>query len=131
MADGYTVLQQMIDHLREVGRSIEDTAADIAPALQGEIESSIAAACAPDGTPWQPTLRGTAPLRNAGEVLGVAAIGTKVIARVTGVEARHHHGTARGGIARPILPGSDLPPQIIELITAAYYQRMNMIMGGA
>jgi hypothetical protein len=130
MADGYAVMQDMIAKLRELGQSAETIAADIAPELRDELEGNIAAAQSPDGVSWKPTLEGKAPLRNAAAALGVAAIGKKVIAALRGIEARHHYGTVTGKIARPILPGADLPPQIVELVMRVAKKRFNMIMGG-
>ena len=130
MSDGYTVMQGMIAKLRELGQSAEDIAGDIAVELRAELEENIAGARGPDGTPWQPTQKGTPPLQNAAAALGVAAVGNKVIAAVRGIEARHHYGTVRGKVARPILPGSKLPPQIVELVTRVAQQRFRLIMGG-
>jgi hypothetical protein len=130
MSDGYTVMQGLVAKLRELGQSAEDIAADIAPELRDELASNITSARAPDGTPWKPTLEGNAPLQNAGSALGVAAVGTKVIAVLSGIEARHHYGTVRGKVARPILPSAKLPPQIVELITRVAEKRFRLIMGG-
>ncbi|MHC4648206.1 MAG: phage virion morphogenesis protein [Planctomycetota bacterium] len=130
MADGYEAMQSMIAKLRELGQSPEVIAADIAPELRDELEANISAARAPDGTAWKPTLEGKAPLRNAAAALGVAAIGKKVIAALRGIEARHHYGTVTGKIARPILPGADLPPQIVDLVMKVATKRFKMIMGG-
>jgi hypothetical protein len=131
MSDGYQVLQGMIGRLRELGQSAETIASDIAPELRAELEENIAASRGPDGSPWKPTREGKAPLQNAGAALGVAAVGTKVIAAVRGVEARHHYGTVKGKVARPILPTSKLPPALVALITRVAQQRFRLIMGGA
>jgi hypothetical protein len=131
MADGYTALQGMIARLRKLGDSAEDMADDIAHELRDELDANIAASRGPDGTAWKPTREGTAPLQNAGAALGVAAVGTKVLAAVRGVEARHHYGTVKGKVARPILPTSKLPPRIVELITKVVQRRFKLIMGGA
>lgn len=131
MSDGYTVMQGLIGKLRELGQSAEDIASDIAPELRAEIEGNIAGARAPDGTPWKPTQAGSAPLQNAGAALGVAAVGTKVLAVVRGIAARHHYGTVRGRIARPILPSGSLPSQIVEMVTRVAQQRFRLIMGGS
>lgn len=131
MADGYTAMQAMIRKLRRLGQSAETIAADLAPELRDELSANIAASRDPYGTPWKPTQAGTPPLANAGAVLGVAALGTEVLAAVRGVEARHHYGRVKGGVARPILPGSKLPPQIVALITRVATKRFRLIMGGA
>jgi hypothetical protein len=130
MSDGYTAMQSMIAKLRKLGQSAATIAADIAPALREELEANIAAARSPDGTPWKPTQAGTAPLRGAASALGVAAVGTKVLAAVRGIEARHHYGTVKGKIARPLLPTAELPAQLVELVTRVAQKRFRMIMGG-
>ena len=131
MSDGYNVLQGLIGKLRELGQAPEAIAADIAPELREALEENIAASRAPDGTPWRPTQRGNAPLANAGAALGVAAVKTRVLAVVQGIEASHHYGHVRGKIARPILPGSNMPPQIVELIARVARQRFQLIVGGS
>jgi len=131
MSDGFTALQNLVSRLRELGQSAEDIAADIAPELRDELTGNISASRGPDGAPWKPTLAGTKPLKNAGAALGVAAMGTKVVAALRGIEASHHYGHVRGKIARPILPGSKLPPQIVELVTRMAQKRFRLIMGGA
>jgi len=131
MSDGRTVIQSWIERLRDLGESVDVIAGDIAPEFRFELEGNIMAARSPDGTPWKPTQSGSAPLQEAGKALGVAAVGSKVIAVLRGVEARHHYGHVRGRIARPILPSSKLPAQIVELITRVANQRFRLIMGGA
>lgn len=131
MADGFNELQGWIAKLRELGESPEDIAEDIAPELRDEFEKNIAASRAPDGTPWKATQAGTPPLKNAAKALGVAAIGKKVVAVLQGIEARHHAGTVRGKIARPILPTKDIPEPIVKLIIRVAEKRFNLIMGGS
>jgi hypothetical protein len=131
MADGYTAMQAMIARLRKLGRAPEEIASDLAPALREEFEANIAASRASDGTPWKPTQAGTPPLANAAQALGVASVGTKVLAAVRGVEARHHFGTVKGKIGRPILPTHGLTKQLVELITTVATKRWRLIMGGA
>jgi len=131
MADGYTAIQSLIARLRTLGESPEEIAADIAPALREELEGNIAASRGPDGTAWKPTQAGNPPLAGAAKGLDVAAKGETVTATLSGVEAGHHYGRVRGGVARPILPGSKLPPQIVDLVTGVATKRFRLIMGGA
>jgi len=131
MSDGYAAMQSMIARLRKLGQSAEVIAGDVAVELRSELEQNIDASRAPDGAAWKPTQAGTPPLKNAATALGVAAIGTTVLAVVQGIEARHHYGTVKGKVARPILPTAKLPPQIVDLITRVATQRFRMIMGGA
>lgn len=133
MSDGFVEMQRMIKRLRKLGQSAETIAADIAPELRAEIEKNIAASRGPDGTPWKPTQKGNPPLQNAASVLGVAAIGTKVILALRGIEARHHYGHVKGKIGRPILPlaSFSLPKQFVKIITDTATKRFRMITGGA
>lgn len=130
MSDGYTVMQNMIAKLRELGQSAEVIASDVAPELKALLAENIAAGVGPDEKPWAPTQEGHIPLQGAVGALVVAATGNKVVATLGGIYARHHFGRVRGGIARPILPGSKLPPQIEEMITRVANQRLLLIMGG-
>jgi len=131
MADGYTELLAMIAKLRKLGHAPEEIAGDIAPALRAQLTENVAAATDAYGQPWQPTLDGHLPLRGAPAGLGVAAVGTRVLAALRGIYARHHYGRVRGGIARPILPGSELPLKLIALINEVAVRRFRLIMGGA
>jgi hypothetical protein len=131
MLDGYNAMQSWIAKLRELGDSPKEIAADIAPELRKELEANVAAARSPDGTPWKPTLAGHKPLQGARRGLGVAAVGTTVIAALHGIHARHHAGRVRGKISRPILPSAKLPVQIVELVTRVAHQRFWRVMGRA
>jgi len=133
MSDGRVAMERMIEKLRKLGQSAETIAADLAPELRAEIESNISASQGPDGTPWKPTQKGNPPLANAARALGVAAIGTKVIMALRGIEARHHYGQVKGKVGRPILPraGFGLPEQFVKVITDVAQRRFRMIMGGS
>ena len=128
MAEGYTVLQGMIARLRELGQATEVIAADIAPELKAGLDENIAAQKSPDGTPWPPTLSGEPALDNAGAVLGAAAVGSKVIVVLKGVEARHNYGNVKGGKVRQIVP-TEITPQIEKIIIETANRRFEMIMG--
>lgn len=129
MSEGYTALQNMISRLRELGQSAETIAADIAPELRAELEKNISAGIAPDGTPWEPTLTGEKALKNAGSALGVAAVGSKVIVVLSGIEARHNYGHVKGGKVRQIVP-AEITDQIRKIIIETANKRFRMIMGG-
>lgn len=131
MTDGYTTMQSWIVRLRQLKDCPEDIAKDIAPELKREFQSNIAAVRSPDGTPWKPTRAGHAPLQGARRKLSVKAVGTTVIAVIQGIHARHHFGWVRGGISRPILPGSDLPKQIVDLVTRVAMRRFRRVMRGS
>jgi len=128
MSDGYTVLQDMLTRLRELGQSTEVIAADIAPELRKELEQNIAAQRSPDGIPWKPTISGAKALQNAGSSLGVASIGSKVLAVLSGIEARHNYGTVKGGKVRQIIP-KKITDRIEKIIIETANRRFRMIMG--
>jgi hypothetical protein len=131
MLDGYNAMQNWIAKLRELSDSPKEIAADIAPELRKELEANVAAARCADGTSWKPTLAGHKPLQGARRGLGVAAVGTTVIAALHGIHARHHFGRVRGKVSRPILPSAKLSVQIVELVTRVASRRFRRLMGGA
>jgi len=86
-------------------------APDIADALRKELDATVGAGTDSYGAPWRLTADGERPLQHAADAIRIAAVGDKVIVRLTGPEARHHRGWARGGIARPVIPTGLLPPK--------------------
>lgn len=131
MSDGVTTVHSLIARLLELGHSPETIAAHLVLELRDELKRNIHAGRGPDGTPWKPTQAGTPALRNAGAALEVSARGTTITAQLAGVEARHHYGTVRGGVARPILPSRELPQQIAALVTRVAQQRFRAVMKGS
>ncbi len=131
MADGRASLQRHIERVRQLGNLVRDVTPAVADAVRHELETNITRGVAPDGTRWAPTRDGRTPLRGAAEALRVGAIGTTVIARITGAEARHHLGTARGGIKRQILPTKAMPAPIARAIDAVVTRAFRRTMGGA
>jgi hypothetical protein len=121
----------MIRRVRGLERFPERAAPAIARALESELRRSIAAGAAPDGTAWKPTQDGRVPLRGAARALTVRATGAFVLARLTGVEARHHFGWVRGGLARPILPTTSvLPSAVARAVTRAAVEEFRRAMDG-
>jgi hypothetical protein len=102
--NGDAGLRAMIKKLNSLPGLPERAAPDIADACAKEIRAQIARGEGPDGEKWKPTKEGNAPLRNAAKALSVRAIGSAIVMKLTGVEALHHLGGAKGGIARRILP---------------------------
>jgi hypothetical protein len=132
---GLTEIDAMLAKLRALPGMAERSAPEIAKALDGEIRRTIAAGTSPDGTPWKPTKDGRAPLRNAGEALTTRAIGTVVLARLDGVEARHHLGAIRGSsksnwLARPILPSNRIPTPVTTAIHTVLKTEFAKTAGG-
>lgn len=97
-------LDPLLAKLRALSLAGPKLAAIAAQELDRQLRANIDQGVAPDGTPWQFTQDGRQPLVNAGAALTVQPIGSVVVATLTGPEARHHLGTARGKIKRQILP---------------------------
>jgi hypothetical protein len=124
--NGFDQLDAMIAKVRAIPGIAAKAAPDCAQAVRRELERTIAAGTTPDGQPWQPTAEGAQPLRNAANALRVAASGTTIYVRLTGPEARHHLGRARGGITRAIIPtDSKLPAAMCEAINAELTKHFN------
>lgn len=127
MSDGLAQLEAMRAKLAALPGMIGRAAPAIAEALDAELQRNIAADVAPSGVAWKPTQDGRDPLTNAGRALIVKAIrtaaATVVLARLVGVEARHHIGSIRGSskanwLARPILPNAKIPKPVASAIHA-------------
>ena len=142
MSDGFAVLEQHIANLRRMSTFVRDAAPAIAVEMRRTIEAQIAAGVGPDGTPWAPrkpttrgrnVKRGGPVLVNAAKALEVKAEGTVIIARLTGVEARHQLGAVRGGVKRPILPdtrtGAAMPAPLARAINTVLARRFAQTMG--
>jgi hypothetical protein len=80
-----------------------------AVAIQAVVAGHVARGEGSDGKPWPRTAAGDVPLRNAAAAVTVRAVGSTIVLRVTGPEARHDTGRVRGGIRRAILPVAALP----------------------
>lgn len=124
----YDQIQALILKLRELDQLPEQIAGDIAPEIKKALEKNISSSLDPDGSPWEPTIDGSAPLQNASNALGVASIGSKVLIVLRGIEARHNFGNVRGGKKRKIIPDK-ITEQILKIINDVVSRRFNMIMG--
>jgi hypothetical protein len=126
----------MIAKLRAMGGGAlgEEVAPDVARIVEADLRRSIAQGQSPDGEKWQDKRDGGRPLANAAGALGVAAVGGTVYVRLTGPEARHDQGRARGGIVRQVIPHSNRVPdrmalQIREVINA-HFEKYLTLGGG-
>lgn len=116
--DGFAELDAMIARIRELPMLAKSAAPDVARAVQAELHRTISAGTTPDGKPWAPTQAGGKPLAGAADALTVVAVGSTVIVKLRGPEARHHLGWARGGIERPIIPSKTIPPAMAQAVKA-------------
>lgn len=126
----FDALEAQIRRLKGLGDLPTVVAPAVAVVLRATITEQIAAGTTPDGTPWEPTALGAVPLQHAAKALTVQAIGSSVVARLTGPEARHHLGTASGGIVRQILPSSELPQAAIEAVRRVAVTGFTKVMAG-
>lgn len=129
--NGDAELDAMVAKIRAIPGLARRAAPDIADAVHAELDKSIAAATAPDGTPWPARkLDGGKALADAGKALFVAAVGPRIVCHVRGYIARHTLGRARGGIVRRVLPAKGIPPAIAKVIRAELVARFNAEMKG-
>jgi hypothetical protein len=130
VANGFAALDAQIARLQAVGDLPRRAAPAAAEAVEDELRRQIRAGVDPQGASWKPREEdGGKPLRNAAQALAVVPIGTTVLARLKGPEARHHKGTAKGGTIRRILPVSGLPLPWARAIKRALVEEFEQTMG--
>jgi hypothetical protein len=130
VADGRQVLARKIAQLRELGGMVERAAPAVATVLEQELLAQVARQEGPDGTKWKPTEAGTPALQGTAKSLTVRAVGTVVVARLTGRHARHHLGAVRGKVKRPILPSGKIPAPATKAIERVVTAEFRRTMGG-
>jgi hypothetical protein len=122
MADNaqfYADLDGILDRLRAFEGLVKDAAPEVADALQAKVRENVANQVDPDGHPWPAPKDGSGRvLVNAAAAVTTKATGTTITQSVTGPEALHHTGEARGyrggsarlgGYRRPLIPWKNLP----------------------
>lgn len=119
----------MIDGLHALGKVPDLVAAAAVPEFRREIETSIAAGEGPDGTKWAPTKEGKPALRNAAKALRVVASGSRIVASLSGPEAKHDIGAVKGGKQRKILPTGKNNGQLIRALQALADRELRRAMG--
>jgi hypothetical protein len=132
MAGEYTAkFDHLIKQLEGLSQEvIRGSEAELAAALRRVVEEAIAAQRAPtSGAPWEPRVKGTAPmLQGAPLAMGFAMLGSTMWIRLTGVEARHHRGWVRGGTARELIFKDRLSPAAIDAISKVLERRFTEAM---
>lgn len=123
------VMTAWIDRLRRLPGFVSAAAPELAVSMEQMIARQIALGQGPDGSPWPITKEGTQALRGAAAALSVRAIGTVLLAKLTGHEVYHHYGTKRLP-KRQILPSGDLPETIAEAFRRGLVKRFTRTMGG-
>jgi hypothetical protein len=132
MSSGLDDLDRMIASLRELTDLAKECAPQVAEEVHERIDATIAAGTDSYGVPWAPRKRdGGKALQGADKSLFVTNLGSKVLIRLTGIEAKHHWGQTKGRVARPIIPNrSDLPPLMAKAIKKVIGQKFGEIMKG-
>lgn len=131
MARGDAELQAMILRLRELPGIARRAAPDAADAVRAALERQIGAATDPTGSPWAPQKEGGGKaLTGAEKALAVAAHGSRIYCRLKGHIARHHHGRARGGTVRRILPTEGIPPNLARAVRETLVDHFQREMRG-
>jgi hypothetical protein len=125
---GFAALDKMLATLRAVPQLAQTAAPDCARAVAGAIGEQVEVGTDPYGKQWKPTQDGKAPLRNAAGAVSVIANGSRLVIEVSGVEALHHSGAARGyhggstrlgGFRREIIPKREIPPRMRGVLRIA------------
>ncbi len=129
-AAAFAALDAQIRRLRSLKGLAKDAAPHVAEALKEEIDAQIARGEGPDGKPWLRRDDGGRPLRNAAESVTVVAVGSAVVARVTGHHAFHHRGQTRGNVVRQILPTGRLTAPFTRAIKRVIAERYAALLGG-
>jgi hypothetical protein len=115
---GAEQMDDMIARIRAIPNLAKNAAPDAAAEVLRTIRETIGAGTDCDGKPWAPRKEdGSRPLKNAARAVKVAPLGTRIFARVYGAEAKHHLGTAKGGVIRGIIP-THLTPTLTHRIRA-------------
>lgn len=129
---GETELNAMIRRLRALPRVVEEALPEAATELEKVIAGNIAAQRGPDGKAWEkpkdPETKDV--LRNAMKSVTVRAIGRVLLARVVGVEAKHHLGIVKGRVKREIIPTGRAPQPMIEALRRVIFRRLNTVVNG-
>jgi hypothetical protein len=119
----------MIERLEALPGIARDVAPAVAVAVERELQRTIAAGTTPDGAAWDPKKQGGGqPLAGAAKAIRVTSFGTRILVTLTGPEALHHKGRARGGVKRQVIPVDSLPQpmaaKIDEAISAEFLRRL-------
>lgn len=118
---GLKELEALIQRVRDSPKFVYEAAPEAAYKTRDQLRTTIAAGADPWGQAWEPKKQGHGkPLAHAGGAVHVAAVGTKILIRLTGIETRHHQGWAKGGTERRVIPTLDRP--LPDAITRAIFR---------
>jgi hypothetical protein len=97
-------LRELRARLTSAPEVIPAVAERTAVAVKEIIDANIAAGRAPDGSSWPDRENGGKALVHAAAAVDVVAVGSTVVAAVSGIEALHDRGKVKGRVARQIIP---------------------------
>ena len=102
-------------------RAVPGVLERVVPLLANDVDSYLrecaAAGIDPDGTPWPKTELGR-KAQITGTKIKTGVIGSRIYVRVTGHDAMHSTGTARGQKVRGLLPRGPIPPKLAARMRA-------------
>lgn len=130
MGDPVAQLTEMVARLRKLEGGAKLCAPDVAKALKVQLLANAAAGVGPDGTPWPATKDGHQPLTGAASHLSVEAVGTRIVARLSGHYVNQSIGWTRGNVARPIMPTRKLSQPMTQALEAVITKRIGAILRG-
>jgi hypothetical protein len=139
-AAAFAKLDAQVAFLRKLPQINHDAAAEVAQEFQAKVENNVSSQVDPYGHPWRPSPDGLPLLVNAAKQVTMKAKGTEITMELTGVEVRHHVGSARGyhggsskkgGFRRPIIPFSKLPGPFLAIIRRVLSKRFDKLKAAA
>ncbi len=117
MAQDLEALNQMIARLKGIPDLVKSVLPECAAECHAVIAENVAAQVGPDGEPWPPGKDGRPVLANAAAAVTAQAIGTVILLRVSGPEARHHLGIGKGRVQRRIIPTRKVPQAMTKALS--------------
>jgi hypothetical protein len=132
-AHSYAKLDALLEFLRKEKLEPGDAQACVAP-LKSQTAANIAAQVDPYEHAWRPGKEGQPVLVNAMEAITIESEGTTLKFAVTGPEALHHVGSAKGyhggsaalgGFRRALIPFSKIPGPFKQIIGKVLRRRLN------
>jgi hypothetical protein len=124
MAADLDQLNAMIARLRGIPDLVKSALPECAAECKAIIAENVAAQRGPDGAAWQPGAKGQPILKDAAGAVSAQAIGNAIVISLSGINAKHHLGAVRGGIARPIIPTRKAPQAMTKAIERVLVRRL-------
>ena len=124
MAQDLEALNQMIARLQGIPDLVQSVLPECAAECHAVIAENVAAQVGPDGEAWAPGNDGKPVLQNAAAAVTALAIGNVILLRVSGPEAKHHLGIAKGKVQRRIIPTRKAPQAMTKAIERVIMRRL-------